>query len=94
MMGVDGHACGGCESVDVTVSLCSFPQLFHSVMSARRPDQPSVTLHVFPADKGYGHNRISQAPDLGSLVRYHSHVIPTLARRLTWDLLSGTTLTS
>ena len=32
MMGVDGHACGGCESVDVTVSLCSFPQLFHSVM--------------------------------------------------------------
>ena len=47
----------------------SLLQLFHSVMSARKPDQPRVTMHVFPADKGYGHNHLSQAPDLGSVVR-------------------------
>ncbi|XP_076463922.1 lysophosphatidylserine lipase ABHD12-like isoform X2 [Babylonia areolata] len=54
---------------DRTVPIDLSRKLFQSVVSALRKDQPRVTMHVFPADKGYGHNSISQAPDLGSVVR-------------------------
>ncbi|KAL8559713.1 hypothetical protein ACOMHN_002246 [Nucella lapillus] len=58
---------------DRTVPLDLSRRLFQSVISAGQKDQPKVTMHVFPAEKGYGHNSISQAPDLGSVVSQFVH---------------------